>query len=286
VLIELKARFDEERNIAWARSLQDAGAEVSYGVKGLKTHCKVGMVVREEEGGTRRYCHLSTGNYNDRTARIYSDFGLLTAHEGICNDVAMLFQRILAGTPVTGYAHLLVAPEQMRAEFVSRIRREANNAQAGRPAGIMAKMNSLVDTAMIDELYAASRAGVEIKLIVRGICSLRPGIPHLSDSIEVCSIIDRFLEHARVYRFENGGDPELFLASADWMPRNLDGRIETAFPVLDKTVRRKVEAILDLQLRDTTKARLLTSNGSSVRREGPGTTRAQYDQYEILRSEM
>jgi polyphosphate kinase len=284
VLIELKARFDEERNIGWARSLQEAGARVLYGVKGLKTHCKVAMVVREEESGTRRYCHLSTGNYNDRTARMYSDFGLLTAHEGICNDVAVLFGRILSGNPSSGYAHLLVAPEWMRDEFVNRIRREAGNAASGRPAGIIAKMNSLVDTTMIDELYAASRAGVPIRLIVRGTCSLRPGIPHLSETIEVCSIIDRYLEHARVYRFENGGQPELFLASADWMPRNLDGRVETAFPILDSTVRSKIERVLELQLSDTAKARILTSNGSSVRREGPQAVRAQYEQYELARS--
>jgi polyphosphate kinase len=284
VLIELKARFDEERNIGWARSLQEAGARVLYGVKGLKTHCKVAMVVREEQDGKRRYCHLSTGNYNDRTARVYSDFGLLTAHEGICRDVAVLFDRIFSEIRGAEFDHLLVAPEYMREAFVRRIRREADNAAAGRPSGIIAKMNSLVDTGMIDELYLASRAGVPIRLIVRGICSLRPGIPHLSDTIEVCSIIDRYLEHARVYRFENGGDAELFLASADWMPRNLDGRIETAFPILDPGVRRHIETVLELQLTDTTKARLLTSNGSSVRREGPRMVRAQYEQYELARA--
>ena len=285
VLIELKARFDEERNVGWARSLQDAGARVLYGVKDLKTHCKIGMVVREEQDGVRRYCHLSTGNYNDRTARLYTDFGLLTAHEGISSDVALLFQRMWSGAPDSEYTHLLVAPEFMREEFVRRIRREAGNALAGRPAGIVAKMNSLVDTDMIDELYLASEAGVPIRLIVRGICCLRPGIPHLSENIEVCSIIDRFLEHSRVYRFENGGEPELFLASADWMPRNLDGRIEAAFPVLDDALRETIENILELQRTDNTKARLLTSNGSSVRREGTPVVRSQFQQYELLRGD-
>ncbi len=170
VLIELKARFDEERNIGWARSLQDAGAQVLYGVKGLKTHCKVGMVVREEGDGMRRYCHLSTGNYNDRTARVYTDFGLLTAHEEICADVAFLFDRIFSGVADPVYKHLIVAPEYMRDEFVRRVRREAAHALAGRPAEIIAKMNSLVDADMIDELYLASRAGVSVRLIVRGIC--------------------------------------------------------------------------------------------------------------------
>jgi polyphosphate kinase len=239
------------------------------------------MIVREEDGVMKRYCHLSTGNYNDRTARLYTDFGLLTANEGLCEDVATLFRRIFSGRTDARYKYLLVAPDHMRAEFVSRIRREAAHAMAGRPAEIIAKMNSLVDNDMIDELYMASRAGVRIRLIVRGICCLRPGIPYLSENIEVCSIIDRYLEHARVYRFENGGDPELYLASADWMPRNLDGRIEAAFPVLDQKIRRQIEEILDLQLHDSAKARWLTGNGKNVRRNGEGG-RSQLRQYELM----
>jgi len=281
VLIELKARFDEERNIGWARTLEEAGANVIYGVKGLKTHCKLALVLRKEGSGLRKYCHFSSGNYNDRTARIYSDLGLLTTHEGICSDVALLFNRMTADAPDMEYRFLLVAPEHMREGFVSRIRREAANARQGLPAGIVAKMNSLVDPSVIDELYAASQAGVQIKLIVRGICCLRPGISGLSENIEVVSIIDRYLEHARVYRFENGGKPELFLASADWMPRNLNNRIEIACPILEASVREQIERILNLQMTDTVKARLLRADGSCLYRTGEQSVRAQFEQYEL-----
>lgn len=284
VLIELKARFDEERNIGWARSLQSAGAEVVYGVKGLKTHCKLALVVREEAEGRRFYSHLSTGNYNDRTARIYSDFGLLTANDTICREVAAVLELVLGGGGVSSYASLLVAPHAMRKEFVRRIRREAGHARMGKQAGIIAKMNSLVDTDMIDELYAASRAGVRIQLIVRGISCLRPGIPGLSETIEVSSIIDRFLEHARVYRFENDGDPELFLASADWMPRNLNSRVETAFPVLDRRIMAEIDGVLQMQLTDTVKARLLRPDGTCEKRTGEDRGPAQMRQYERILS--
>ncbi|MDH4069860.1 MAG: polyphosphate kinase 1 [Ignavibacteria bacterium] len=285
VLIELKARFDEERNIGWARSLQSAGAEVVYGVKGLKTHCKLALVVREEKDGRRLYSHLSTGNYNDRTARIYSDFGLLTANETICHEVAAVLEMVLGGGAVGTFGSLLVAPSAMRKEFVRRIHREAAHARKGRRSGIIAKMNSLVDTNMIDELYAASRAGVKIDLIVRGICCLRPGIPGLSETIKVTSIIDRFLEHARVYRFENDGDPELFLASADWMPRNLNSRVETAFPVLDTRVRAEIDRVLQMQLADSVKGRLLRPDGTSERRKASAKEgSAQLRQYEHIRS--
>jgi len=282
VVVELKARFDEERNIGWARALQTAGAQVVYGGKNLKTHCKVAMVVREEEGGERRYCHLSTGNYNDRTARIYSDIGLLTTHEGICADVATLFGRIMEGMRGGEYGYLLVAPDEMRKGFVKRIHREIRNAQKGGQSGIVAKMNSLVDPGMIDELYAASRAGVPIRLIVRGICCLRPGVRGLSETIEVRSIIDRFLEHTRLYRFENAGSPELFLASADWMPRNLNGRVEAAFPILDKGIRKEIDHAIGYQLGDTNRARILTPEGHAIRASGPGGMRAQMLQYQTL----
>jgi polyphosphate kinase len=242
------------------------------------------LVVRREGDQLRYYCHLGTGNYNERTARLYSDFGLLTTHRGIAADVASLFNRMTADVTTAVYQHLLVAPELMRQEFIRRIRREAENARSGTKAGIVAKMNSLVDPEMIDELYLASREGVKIQLIVRGICCLRPGIAGLSDNIEVCSIIDRYLEHARVYRFENGGAPELFLSSADWMPRNLNNRIEVAFPILDPEAQSRVEQVLRLQLADTAKARLLRADGSSGRREGSLVIRAQVEQYELVRS--
>ena len=283
VLVELKARFDEERNIAWARTLEAAGAHVIYGVKKLKTHCKMSLVVRTEGNELRRYCHLSTGNYNDRTARMYSDIGLLTAHPEITADVANVFNRITGDAHVREYTRLIVAPEFYRKKFVKRIRREADHARAGHPSGIIAKMNALVDPQVIDELYLASLAGVPISLIVRGICCLRPGVPGLSENIEVISIIDRFLEHARIYRFENGGSPELFLASGDWMPRNLDGRIEVAYPILDPAVQSQVNEIMKLQLSDTVKARILHADGTHHRRTGESRLRSQVEMYELAK---
>jgi polyphosphate kinase len=285
VLVELRARFDEERNIGWARALEEAGAHVIYGVKGLKTHCKIALVVRKEEGGLRKYCHISTGNYNERTARLYSDIGLFTRHEGVCSDAALLFNRMTADVAPSGYAHLLVAPEYLREAIVQRIRREISNLLAGKPSGIIAKMNSLVDSSIIDELYLASRAGVPIRLIVRGICCLRPGVAGMSENIEVVSIIDRYLEHARIFRFENGGEPELFLASADWMPRNMNNRIEVAVPIFDASVRTGLEELLRLQLADNTKARILKEDGSCVRRKGEPEVRAQLAQYERCRTQ-
>lgn len=278
-LVELKARFDEERNIGWARVLEEAGVHVIYGVKGLKTHCKVMLVVRKEDGALKHYCHLGTGNYNDRTARLYGDLGLFTCHKGITADVASLFKRITGEEKVVDYKFLLVAPEYLRSEFVGRIRREMEHARAGKPSGIIAKMNSLVDPQIIEELYQAGQAGVNIKLIVRGICCLRPGVPGLSDNIQVISIIDRYLEHARVYRFENEGKPELFLASADWMPRNLNSRIEVAFPVLDPAIQEQVMEVLSLQLADNVKARVLHADGTNHRKSGEPPLRSQFELY-------
>lgn len=285
VLVELKARFDEERNIGWARVLGEAGVQVMYGVNGLKTHCKLLMVVRKEGDGTGRYCHLGTGNYNDRTARMYSDFGLFTAHEGLTADVARVFKRITGEENVKQWNHLLVAPRHMRDRFVERIEREAYNATLGRPAGVIAKMNSLVDPDMIEALYAAGQCGVPVKLIVRGVCCLRPGVPGLSENIEVISIIDRFLEHGRVYHFDNDGNPELFLASADWMPRNLNSRIEVAFPILDPDIYHDVMDYIHLQLGDTVKARILQPDGTSVRRSGTLPLRAQFASYDAAKRE-
>src|SRR5882672_5804112 len=251
VLVELQARFDEEANITWARALEKVGAHVVYGLVGYKTHCKVCLVVRQETDGIRRYCHLSTGNYNVRTAGVYSDLGLFTCRETFGEDLTELFNFLTGYTRPRRFRHLLMAPTGMREAFQQRIRREAEHARRSEPARIVAKMNSLVDRTLIEELYAASQAGVRIDLIVRGICCLRPGIPGFSDRIRVISIVDRYLEHARAYYFHNGGHSEYWLASADWMPRNLDHRVEIAFPILDPRLQSQIREVLEIQLIDT-----------------------------------
>ncbi len=273
VVVELKARFDEETNIDWARKLKKEGVHVMYGLSGLKTHAKLALVVRKEAGGVRRYCHLSTGNYNDRTAQIYSDLGLLTAREDLCAEVAQMFDLLTGKAEPEAFQYLLVAPQHMRNEFIQRIRREAAHARAGKRSGIIAKMNSLVDTEMIDELYLASQAGVPIQLIIRGICCLKPGVPGLSENIKVTSIIDRFLEHARVYVFENDGAPEYILASADWMPRNLNSRVEVGFPILEPTLQQHVREIINVQLADNVKARVLNDDSTNTRPSIAGPAR-------------
>ena len=265
VLVELQARFDEEANIRWARALEAVGAHVVYGLVGYKTHCKACLVVRQEGDGIRRYCHLATGNYNVRTAGIYGDLGLFTCRESFGEDLTELFNLLTGYTRPRRFNHLIVAPTDLREALVMRIRREAEHARAGRPARIILKVNSLVDSALIEELYRASGAGVNIDLIIRGICCLRPGVPGLSDRIRAISIVDRFLEHARVFYFGNHDAPEYFLASADWMPRNLDRRVEIAFPILDPALCAQVAAILDVQLGDTVKARLIRPDGTSQR---------------------
>jgi len=271
VLVELRARFDEEANIRWARALEEVGAHVVYGLVGYKTHCKACLVVRQDPDGIRRYCHLATGNYNVRTGGIYGDFGLFTCRESFGEDLTELFNLLTGYTRPRGFRHLLVAPTGLRDGLVERIRREVAHARAGRPARIIAKMNSLVDTVLSEELYAASQAGVRIDLIVRGICCLRPGVPGLSDRIRAVSIVDRFLEHARVFCFDNDGEPEYLLASADWMPRNLDHRVEVAFPVLAPDLQRQIRAVLDAQLADTVKGRLIRPDGRSERLIPPPT---------------
>jgi polyphosphate kinase len=265
VLVELQARFDEEANIRWARALEEVGAHVVYGLPGYKTHCKACLVVRQEADGIRRYCHLATGNYNVRTGGIYGDFGLFTCRESFGEDLTELFNMLTGYTHPRAFRNLLMAPTGLRDGLRARIQREADHARRGRPARIIAKMNSLVDRTLIEELYAASQAGVAVDLIVRGICCLRPGIPGLSDRIRAISIVDRYLEHARAFYFENGGLPEYWLASADWMPRNLDHRVEVAFPVLDARLQAQVREVLELQLRDTVKARRILLDGSSER---------------------
>ena len=283
VLVELRARFDEEANIRWARALEEVGAHVVYGLVGYKTHCKACLVVRQEADGIRRYCHLSTGNYNIRTATVYGDLGLFTSRESIGEDLTELFNLLTGYTQPRTFNHLLVAPTDLRDGMVERIRREADHARAGRPARLIAKMNSLVDAEVIEELYAASQAGVEIDLIVRGICCLRPGVPGLSDRIRAISIVDRNLEHARIIYFENSGEPEYWLSSGDWMPRNLDHRVEVAFPVLDPALQAQVREVLDIQLSDTVKARRFLSDGTTerVRPDGREIVRAQERLYDL-----
>ena len=256
VLVELKARFDEENNIIWARKLEHAGCHVIYGLVGLKTHCKLCLVVRQEEDGIRRYVHLGTGNYNDKTAKTYTDLGLFTAKESYGKDISALFNVLTGYSQEESWNKIAVAPTGLRQMFATAIKRETENAKKGKPAKITAKMNSLVDVDIIDLLYKASQAGVKIQLIVRGICCLRSGIKGVSDNITVISIVGRFLEHSRIYYFENAGDPVIYLASADWMPRNLDRRVEVAFEIEDNKLKEKILEILDITLRDTAKARI------------------------------
>ncbi len=266
-LVELKARMDEQNNIAWARTLEQAGVHVVYGIVGLKTHCKAALVVRREADGIRRYVHLSTGNYNPATARVYTDLGLFTAHPDFGEDTTALFNLLTGYADGYKWKKLLVAPLGLRDEIVGLIERERQHAQAGRPARIVVKMNALVEPSVIDALYGASQAGVTIELVIRGICCLRPGLPGVSENIRVTSIVDKFLEHSRVSYFENGGDPEVYLASADWMPRNFWRRIETVFPIEDSGLQARIVGdILQLVLADNVKARELLPDGTYRRR--------------------
>jgi polyphosphate kinase len=278
VLVEITARFDEAPNIQWGEFLEKEGVHVSYGVESLKTHVKLALVVREEEGELRRYLHVGTGNYHTGTARIYEDMGLLTADRGLCDDAVRVFNALTGATAYADYERLLVAPTTMRPRFVELIRREAEHCRAGRPAGIVAKMNQLQDSEIITELYHASQAGVPITLIVRGLSCIRPGVPGLSDTIRLFSVVGRFLEHSRIYSFLNGGASETFIGSADWMRRNLDRRVETIAPVLDADVRRELDEILDVYLEDNASAWDCDGDGRYVRRrpaEGEETREVQ-----------
>ncbi len=261
VLVELQARFDEANNINWARRLEQAGCHVIYGLVGLKVHSKITLIVREEETGIRRYMHLGTGNYNDQTAKIYSDLGLLTCSESLAADATEFFNMISGYSAPLSWRSLAVAPFWLRREFERLIEQETVHAAAGRPARIIIKINSLVDPEMISHLYRASRAGVKIDLIVRGICCLRAGVPGLSENITVRSIVGRFLEHARIYLFHNDGQNDLFLSSADLMPRNLDRRVELLFPIEDKTAFDSLINLLELQLSDTERSRIMDPEG-------------------------
>jgi polyphosphate kinase len=266
-VVELKARFDEASNIRWARDLEDAGVQVFHGLVGLKTHCKLSLLVRRDpDGVTRRYAHLGTGNYNTTTARIYTDLSLLTADPQITGAVHDVFSFLTAYAEHPSYDPLLVAPLDLAEHCLALIAREAEHARHGRPAHIIAKMNALLDKNVIMALYRASQAGVHIDLMVRGICALRPGIRGVSDRIRVRSIVGRFLEHSRIFYFANGGQEEIYLGSADWMPRNLYERVEVIFPVKDEFLRDRIrQEILEAYLADNLKSRLLQKDGSYVR---------------------
>jgi polyphosphate kinase len=265
VLIELTARFDEERNISWARDLEEAGAHVLYGLVDLKVHAKIALVVRREPSGICRYVHLGTGNYNENTARLYTDFGLFTCSEEFGSDASAFFNTITGYSEPPFFNRLVMAPVGMREKILLLIRREADWARSGHNSEIMGKINSLVDPKIIGELYEASKAGVKILLNVRGICCLRPGVPGTSDTIRVVSILDRYLEHSRAFSFNNGGDPEVYISSADWMPRNLDRRVELMIPVQQQNLKERVLEILKAQMADNQKARLLRQDGTYVR---------------------
>ncbi len=257
VLVELKARFDEENNIQWAKKLEKAGCHVIYGLMGLKTHSKITLVVRKEEDGIRRYVHLGTGNYNDATAKLYTDMGLLTCNESIGEDATAAFNMISGYSEPKQWNKLSLAPHWLRDRFMRLIKREIKQVKEGNEGLIIAKMNSLCDSGIIAALYEASAAGVKIHLIVRGICCLKTGIPGISENITVRSLVGTFLEHSRIFYFRNGGNEEVYMASADWMPRNLDKRVEIMFPVEDESLKREVLQVLDIQLRDTMKAHIL-----------------------------
>lgn len=265
VLVELKARFDEERNIMWAKELERSGCHVVYGIKGLKTHAKCLLIVRKESDGIKRYLHLGTGNYNNSTAKLYTDLSLLTTDEDLCSDASNLFNHLTGFSLSSHWKKLIVAPRDMRNEFYSLIDREIEHANKGKKGKIIAKMNSLVDPGMIEKFYDASKAGVEVILIVRGACSLRSGLKGISDNITVYSLVGRYLEHSRIYHFENNGNPELYLSSADLMTRNLNRRVETLFPVSEKNTYKKVMDIFDSIFKDNTKLRVQNKNGTYSR---------------------
>lgn len=257
VLVELKARFDEENNIVWARKLEKAGCHVIYGLLGLKTHSKITLVVRKEEDGIRRYVHLGTGNYNDSTAKLYTDMGMFTCKRPYGEDATAVFNMLSGYSEPLVWNKLALAPTWLRNKFVSLINRERDNAKDGKPAKIIAKMNSLCDAGIIEALYEASAAGVEIELIVRGICCLKQGVKEMSETIHVRSIVGTFLEHSRIFYFENDSNPEIYMGSADWMPRNLDKRVEILFPVEDEKLKSQILHILEVQLSDNLKAHIL-----------------------------
>jgi polyphosphate kinase len=269
VLIELKARLDEERNILWARELEKAGVHVVFGFVGLKTHCKVALVVRREEDGIRRYVHLASGNYNPQTARIYTDLGYFTCNPDFCEDVSALFNYLTGYCELPQWRKLVVAPSRLQAFMLEKIDQEVAHQKAGREGRVIAKINGLLEPAVVRGLYQASQAGVQIDLICRGICALRPGVPGVSDNIRVTSIVDRFLEHSRIFFFGNAGDPQVYIGSADWMDRNLSRRVEVVFPIEPPDLKQRlIQEILATSMADNTKARELLPDGD-YRRVAP-----------------
>ncbi len=272
-VIELKARLDEERNILWARELEKAGVHVVFGFVGLKTHCKIALVVRREEDGIRRYVHLSTGNYNPQTARIYTDLGYFTCNPDFAEDASALFNYLTGYGELPQWRKLVVAPSRMQLFMVEKIEGEIAQQKAGKEGRIIAKLNGVLEPAIIQALYRASQAGVKIDLISRGICALRPGLPGISENIRVRSIVDRFLEHSRIYYFGNGGDPLVYVASADWMDRNLSRRVEVAFPIEPPELKRRlIDEIMAISLADNVKARELMPDGTWKRVTPPEGT--------------
>ncbi|MQY04879.1 RNA degradosome polyphosphate kinase [Actinomadura macrotermitis] len=270
VVVELKARFDERANIAWARKLEQAGCHVVYGFVGLKTHCKLAMVVRQDTDGVlRRYCHIGTGNYHPKTARLYEDIGLLTVDPAVGEDVSALFNHLTGYSRQSGYKRLLVAPQSLRSGLVQRIEREVEHHREGRPARIRIKCNSLVDEVVIDALYRASQEGVPVDIWVRGICALRPGVPGLSETIRVRSVLGRFLEHSRVFAYDNGGEAEVWIGSADLMHRNLDRRVEALVTIADRVQRDSLLGLMDLAMDDGTCSWWLEGDGTWTRRTAP-----------------
>jgi polyphosphate kinase len=281
VLVEITARFDEAPNISWGNQLEEAGAHVAYGVERFKTHVKLALVVHEEPDGIRRYIHIGNGNYHEGTARLYEDLGLLSAEPGLAGHAATVFNELTAGIPAPTPGKLLVAPHDLRERMTDLIRREAEHARAGRPCGIRAKMNQLQDPQMIRELYGASLAGVPVVLNVRGLCCLRAGIPGLSPTIQVFSVLGRFLEHSRIYRFENGGAPEFYIGSADLMTRNLSRRMETVTPVCDPAIRAELDSILRAYEEDNCSAWDMQPDGEYLRRQ-PGAGEARRNAQEVF----
>lgn len=272
VLVELKARFDEENNIVWAKKLEKAGCHVIYGLVGLKTHSKIALVVRREEDGIRRYVHLGTGNYNDSTAKLYTDCGIFTCKESIGEDATAVFNMLSGYSEPMSWNQLILAPYWLRDRFLKLIKRETKNAKNGEDARIIAKMNSLCDPGIIAALYEASANGVKIDLIIRGICCLKTGIPGVSENISVRSIVGNFLEHSRIFYFENNGNAEVYMGSADWMQRNLDKRVEIVFPLLDNSLKQKAIHILEVELEDNVKARVMGDDGIYYRIDKRGKT--------------
>ena len=279
VLVELKARFDEENNIAWAKKLEKAGCHVIYGLVGLKTHSKIALVVRREEDGIKRYVHLGTGNYNDQTAKLYTDMGLLTCSDPIGEDATAVFNMLSGYSEPGKWNKLAVAPIWLKDKFLMLINREAENARQGKKARIIAKMNSLCDPKVMEALYDASAAGVKIDLIVRGICCIKAGVPGLSENISVRSIVGNFLEHSRIFYFFNDGFEDIYMGSADWMPRNLDKRVEITFPVEDPDLKKRIKDILKIQLADTLKAHIMQPDGSYEKQDLRGKVKLDSQMY-------